>query len=193
MSSEGSVTRWYHELEKGNEAAATELWDHFFDRVVKLASHKLGSSPRQVRDEEDIAISAFKSLCKGIQRGRFPALSNREDLWRLLIVITSRKVQDQIAYQHRQKRSTDAPQALAEDDLLVNEAVSREPTPEFAAQMADTIDGLMQRLSHEDLRSIAMMKLEGYTNAEIAERLKRGVATIERKLRTIRTLWEETP
>lgn len=192
MSADGSVTRWFRELEKGNEVAAAELWSHFFGRIVRLANRRLGALPRRARDEEDVALSAFKSLCRGIQHGRFPALGNREDLWRLLIVITSRKAQDQFAYENRLKRTpSDGQSRLLDDDELVDTAISREPSPEFAAQMAETVDRMIDRLGHEDLQQIAIMKLEGHTNVEIAEKLNRGLATIERKLRTIRTVWED--
>ncbi len=191
MALEGSITDWYRELEAGNQAAATELWSHFFDRIVHLAHRKMGNAPRQVRDQEDVALSAFKSLCKGIQRGRFPDLANRDEIWRLLIVITTRKAQDHLAYQFRQRRLPATSKCDSVDaDLLLNQALSRDPTPEFAVQMVDTVQNLLDKLDHEDLRQIAILKMEGYTNPEIAERMGRGIATIERKLRTIRSLWE---
>ena len=50
--------------------------------------------PRVAADEEDVALSAFDSFCRGAQRGRFPQLDDRDNLWRLLVVITSRKAVD---------------------------------------------------------------------------------------------------
>lgn len=193
MSSHGSVTRWYRELEQGNDDAASQLWNRFFGRIVRLAGRRLGSAPRQVSDEEDVALSAFKSLCRGIRDGRFPTLAGRDELWRLLIVITTRKVQDQITHERRLKRCarTPGPPVSLDDETFAREAVSHEPSPDLAVQMAETVEALLDGLEHDDLRTVAVMKLEGYTNVEIAASMNRGVATVERKLRTIRTIWEE--
>jgi DNA-directed RNA polymerase specialized sigma24 family protein len=46
-------------------------------------------------------------------------------------------------------------------------------------------------LPTEELRAIALAKLEGYTNAEIAARQECALATVERRLMTIRAVWKE--
>jgi hypothetical protein len=91
---EGSITRWLDVLKAGDEAAAQQLWERYFARMVGLARTKLraGRRPGVAADEEDAALSAFDSFCSGAARGRFPALADRDDLWRLLTVITARKV-----------------------------------------------------------------------------------------------------
>ncbi len=198
-SSRGSVTRIYQELRTGNEDAARELWLRFFARTVTLARHRLRNVPRQVRDEEDIALSAFESLCRGAQRGSFPLALDRESLWRLLVTITARKASDEAAYQRRAKRDvareTRATAASEGDDEsgsdLIAQLISREPSPELAAQLGEETTKLLESLPEGDLREVALLKMEGYTNAEIAARLDRSLATIARKLHTIRALWSE--
>src|SRR5689334_12616311 len=93
----GSITRWIAELKAGQDAAVQPLWERYFSRMVELARVRLRSSRHKDAgsDEEDAALSAFDSLCAGLARGRFPRLADRDDLWRLLVVITSRKVQAQ--------------------------------------------------------------------------------------------------
>jgi hypothetical protein len=44
-----------------------------------------------VAEEEDAALNAFYSFVRGATSGRDPYLDHREDLWRLLVVITKRK------------------------------------------------------------------------------------------------------
>src|SRR5260370_6120356 len=85
--SEGSVTRWIGDLKSGGESAAQQLWERYFERLVRLARKKLQKArrPRAVEDEEDAALSAFDSFCRGVDRGRFPRLADRDDLWRLLV------------------------------------------------------------------------------------------------------------
>src|SRR4051794_39017001 len=100
-SGEGSVTRWIGDLRSGGDAAAQRLWERYFDRLVHLARNKLRALPRRgaAEDEEDAALSAFDSFCRGVARGQFPRLTDRDDLWRLLVVLTVRKAFDQVERQ----------------------------------------------------------------------------------------------
>src|SRR5438874_10540817 len=104
---EGSVTRWLHELVAGDQAAAQELWNRYFQRLVGLARAKLRGAPRRAADEEDVALSAFDSFCRGVGRGAFPRLADSNDLWQLLLVITERKAYDLLARERAQKRGGD--------------------------------------------------------------------------------------
>src|SRR6516162_5737990 len=88
---EGSITYWLHQLQAGDQEAAQELWNRYFQRLVGLARSKLRGAPRRVADEEDVALSAFDSFCRHAEQGRFPDLADRDGLWRLLVVMTSRK------------------------------------------------------------------------------------------------------
>jgi hypothetical protein len=106
MSLHGSVSRLVGMLKAGNDAAAPALWDRFCVRLARLAKKKLRHVSRRVQDEEDIALSAFKSLCLGARSGRFPRLENRESLWGLLAFITAQKAANHIAYERRRKRGS---------------------------------------------------------------------------------------
>ena len=69
--------------------------------------------------------------------------------------------------------------------------LGREPTPEDAAQFAEDYERLLARLGDETLRTIALSKLEGHTNEEIAAELGTSPRTVDRKLNLIRKIWEE--
>jgi DNA-directed RNA polymerase specialized sigma24 family protein len=150
-------------------------------------------------DEEDAALSAFESFCGGAARGRFPRLSDRDDLWRLLVTITSRKALDQAERRHRQKRGggrqrNEADLARNGADTLapgLEQFAGAEPTPEFAAMVADEYRKRLDVLDDETLRQIATWKLEGYTNEEIASRLGCALRTVANKLKLIRLKWEQ--
>src|SRR5436853_6862797 len=101
---QGSVTRWLGGVRDGGETAARELWGRYFETLVRLARARLRSSPRGAEDEEDVALSAFDSFLAGAARGRFPRLHDRHDLWRVLVMITTRKAADQVQRHRRQKR-----------------------------------------------------------------------------------------
>jgi DNA-directed RNA polymerase specialized sigma24 family protein len=189
------VTRWLRSLEAGSDEAAGKLWRHYFDGLVRLARARLQDAPRAVADEEDAALSAFDSFCRGAARGRFPRLDDRDDLWRLLVVITERKALDQSQRERRQKRgggrifgTPDLADADREDRGIVG-AASPEPTPEFAALVADECRHLFGRLRDETLRDVARLKMEGYTSEEVADRLGCSLRSVARKLELIRRTW----
>jgi DNA-directed RNA polymerase specialized sigma24 family protein len=192
MASKGSVSRWIGPLQTGEEVAAQELWDRYFRRLVGLARKKLFGGKPTV-DEEDVALSAFASFCRGAEAGRFPELSDRRSLWRLLVVLTARKAAHVLRDQARQKRGgPEAGRPAAEaGEMELTAIVGREPTPEFAAQVAEECQRLLGRLEDSDLRAVALWKMEGYSNEEIAARLGCVPRTVDRKLRAIRALWEQ--
>jgi DNA-directed RNA polymerase specialized sigma24 family protein len=196
MSSDGSITRLVVLLKEGDRAAAQPLWDAYFGRLVGLARARLRGALRGMADEEDVALSAFDSFCRRAERGLFPQLDDRDDLWQLLFVLTVRKAIGLVRYQRRARRGggrLDALDALAGWEL--DAIPCPEPTPELAAQMADEYQRLLDRLGDETLRAVARWKMEGWTNRQIAARLGCVEDTVERKLRSIRRLWsrEVTP
>jgi len=196
---DGSVTTWIGALKAGDSHAAQKLWERYFEQLVRLARHKLAGSPRRVADEEDVVLIAFDGFFRAARRGSFPQLHDRDDLWRLLVTITAWRAADQVHHQHRQKRGgakTDAqhrfpPRSLHVDSPDVEQIVGEIPTPEFAALAAERFQYLLGQLDHPSLRQIALWKMEGYSNGEIAERLECSLRTVERKLRLIRRKWSQ--
>ena len=75
--------------------------------------------------------------------------------------------------------------------LNAGEHAAAQPTPAFAAQLAEEYQLLLGQLGDEQLRSIAVWKMEGYTTEEIAAKLDCAPRTVQRKLRMIRTLWKQ--
>jgi DNA-directed RNA polymerase specialized sigma24 family protein len=198
MTSTGSITRCLQRLQTGDDRAAEAVWERYFRRLVGLAHHKLRRASRRVADEEDVALSVFDSLFRGLEEGRFPNVRDRDDLWRLLVMLTARKALRLVQHERRQKRGHD--QVVTEADLApgsaaevaaLDQLIGREPTPAFAAQVADECAHLFEILGDDELRLIARWKMESYTNGEIAGKLGRVERTVERKLRVIRRLWEE--
>jgi DNA-directed RNA polymerase specialized sigma24 family protein len=193
VAGEGSVTDWIGQLKAGDSVAAERLWGRYFQRLVGLARNQLRGTPQRAADEEDVALSAFDSFCRGAEHGRFPELLHRDSLWRLLVTITLRKAHDLRRDERRQKRG--GGEVLTESELAVGagleQLVSREPSPELAAQIAEQCRRLLGCLNDGALQSLALWKMEGYTNEELAARLGCGLRTVERKLRLIRQLWQE--
>jgi DNA-directed RNA polymerase specialized sigma24 family protein len=199
MQLEESVTEWIDQLATGDSAAAQKLWERYFGRLVALARKKLQDLPRRAVDEEDVALSAFASFCHAARQGRFPELHDRNGLWPLLVEITAQKAHNVRRDQRRQKRG--GGDVLDEAALHqpahcsveagLEQVAGPEPTPAFAAQVAEEFRRLLDRLGSAALRAVAVGKMEGCSNAEIAARLDCSERTVGRRLRLIRGLWEK--
>jgi DNA-directed RNA polymerase specialized sigma24 family protein len=190
MDAEGSVTRWIAQLKRGDRAAAHPLWEAYFHRLVALARDRLRGTPRRAADEEDVALAAFDSFYRRAERGQFPRLEGRDDLWQLLFVITVRNAIDLTRREARQPgRDARGGSPRQPVELDIELVLGTEPTPEFAALVADESRRLLDRLGDESLRAVAVWKMEGETNAAIAARLGCVATTVERKLQRIRDLW----
>jgi DNA-directed RNA polymerase specialized sigma24 family protein len=81
------------------------------------------------------------------------------------------------------------PNPMAEPQLI--QLLAKEPDPAFAAEMVDNCRHLLGKLWDDQLRAIALGKLEGYSNEEIAAKIDCAPATVERRLRLIRDIWWE--
>jgi DNA-directed RNA polymerase specialized sigma24 family protein len=197
MSSVGSVTHWITQLKAGDPLAAQRLWEAYFLRLVKLARKKLEGTPRRAADEEDVALSAFDSLCRGTEAGRFPQLKGRDHLWQLLAAITAHKALDLARREGRLKRggrprnerALPGAEDLQADEASLEQVFSREPTPELAVQMAEEFQRLLDLLGDDTLRAVALARMEGRTVDEIAAQLGCAPRTVDRKLQVIRSLW----
>ena len=188
----GSVSGWIGQLKGGDAVAAQRLWERYFRRLVGLVRARIGSTIVPGTDAEDVALSTFATFCRGMQGGQFPQLRDRNDLWRLLVVLTARKLWHCRRDARSDKRGGGLTHGPATDQNL-DEIAGREPTPEFAAEVAEELNRRLAGLNTAELRTIAMRKLEGYTTEEIAAQLGCARSTVERRLRLIRLHWTEEP
>ena len=191
------VQVWLEKLKSDDSEAAQQIWECYFSQLVRLAHRRLGELPRRSVDEEDVALSAMNSFIQGARANRFPRLNDENDLWRLLVTITARKAN---AQRRRHFAARRASGAVRGESVFEGGADSqrgdgiagiqdREPSPEFAAEVAEQCQALFDKLNDPLLREIAGWKMEGFTNEEIAQKLGRTVRTIERKLSLIRDCW----
>jgi RNA polymerase sigma factor (sigma-70 family) len=184
MIEQGSVTVWLNRLTAGDAAALDPLWARYFAHVVALARDKLSRLSVRSGDEEDVALSAFHQFYQAATDQRFERLHNRDDLWHLLVVLTARKALDYHKHQARQKRKSsviELPDAVAQNA----------PDPALEALFADELRARMDALPDDEIRAIARLKLDGYSNEEVAERLGCTVRTVGRRLVLIRSLWKQ--
>ncbi len=181
----GSVTRRIPDLRRGDQRAVQALWEYVFEPLARIAQARLRGAPCRVGDGEDVAVEAFLSFCRDVQKeDRFPDLSSRDNLMRLLVRFTVCKAFDFIDREGRRHNAVRGDSALGEVGFECHQG--EEPPAEFQAQVAD----LLAKLPDEELRRIARLRMEGHSNAEIAAALDRGLSTVELKLARIRAYWK---
>jgi RNA polymerase sigma factor (sigma-70 family) len=197
---EDSLFAWHQSLREGSNRATEKLWQKYFERMVRVARNKLGNTRRAAADEEDIALSAFKSFCRAFQDGRFQLRDSSSNLWPLLVTLTINKAIDHLRRENRKKRR---PQQNDNDGEprrftvataeALNNLVANEPSPELAAAAEESFEQLLAALDASgdpSLRRIVLDAIAGMSTAEIAGELNCTPRTIQRKLQTIRTVWE---
>ena len=195
MPSDDSVSLWIGRIKQGDEAAAQSIWERFFPDLVAVARNRLAGAPCVVADEEDVVLSAMKSFFKAAERGRFPRLLDGDGLWRLLSEMTRRKAVDQIRRVLAERHGGGRVQQMSQlgdqhsNDQLPNHVLDQSPTPELASILEDNCRRLLSQLD-PDLQLLALAKLQGYTNEEVAAQLGWRLRTVERRMRMIRKLWE---
>ncbi len=194
-----SVTRFLNDFQDGDSAAFNELWGRFFLRLVALARRRLQNQRRLAGvDEEDIALSAFKSFHRRARRGDFPRLEDRDDLWVQLVTLTRQKLVDEQRREGAIKRGRDWNRSESElgrsesgaSRTGLDAIVGEEPDPAFSALMTEECRLLLDRLGDDVLREIAFAKMGMYTNQEIADKFGRSLSWVNRKLDLIRSIWE---
>jgi DNA-directed RNA polymerase specialized sigma24 family protein len=201
MNSVTPVRIWISQLKEGDPVAAQQLWDIYFGRMVNAARLKLHGVPGRMADEEDVALSAFKSFCRGARDGRFLQVLEHEDPWPLLLALTTHKAVDLVRHERRIKRGgacrvshqPDAPNGSPVEEDPLTEVVGREPDPRWTYETAEECQELLDRLSDTLLRAIALWRIEGFTTEEIAVKLGCASRTVERKMQLIRRLWKAEP
>jgi RNA polymerase sigma-70 factor (ECF subfamily) len=169
------------------EADARAVFERFTRRLIGLARQQLDVQFQHKIDLEDVIQSVYKSFF--IRYGEQPLPEAGWDgLWGLLACITVRKCADRVRY-HRAEcrdmaREASAP-AGAEHAEPWRDAVGREPTPDEAAVLAETVEHLLRGLDG-DARRIVELSLQGYSTQEISETLGRAERSVRRLRERVR-------
>ncbi len=200
MSDEpGSISLQLLQLRAGDRDAIRTLWERCYTDVVRAARRKLGDASRRVSDEDDVASTAFQNFFAAVEDGRFTRLENRDDLWQVLLMLVSRSVSRQKKHATRLKRG--AGEVRGESAFLKTDTrdsnvrgldmLAARPTVAILSAMTYSCEGLLEKLPSNDLRVIAVMRLEGYTDDEIAASLVCSRSTVQRRLSEIQNAWRD--
>lgn len=187
---EGSITHFFGALQAGDGAAAQKLWERFFPRLHGLARKALSGRPQRAADAEDAVQSAFATFFRRARQGAFGHGLDRDDLWSLLGVIAVRKARKQARREAAAKRGggrvLDEGALAGTDDQAGLDALAGSPAGDFDLHCEE----LLGQLEGEE-RTIALLRLLGNKNREIAEQLGCTERKVERKLNLIRRTWEQ--
>lgn len=197
MEAKPAVTDWITQLQNGHSSACDRLWPFYLQRLTGLIRHKLESSRMEVSDEEDVLIDTCEVCFRKIKEGIYPNIASRHDLWRLLTTIATRKSIDQI------RKSRKGIDRLRQDSSFVHtsdssfeinhveSAMGAEPTPEFAAMVADESRYRLS-LVPEKMKEVVMLRLQGHTLKEIVKETGISLPTVHRYLSYVREIWNES-
>ena len=200
MSETGDVTRWIKGLKSGDQESARQLWEQYFQKLIRLVELKLPAKAKRAFDGEDVALSALNSLFRGAAEERFPDLNDRGNLWAILTVVATRKAHTYVEAHSRQKRGGGKVRGhsvfLSDQDNMESAGFDGlpgdEPTPELVLRAREECDQLLDRLGDDVLKQIAILKMQGYLVVEIAQRLGCTKRSVQRRLEIIRKTWRES-
>lgn len=178
---------------------AERIWQEFYPRLVGLARAKLGGLPKRVYDEEDVALSAMKSYFRARDQGRLTSVDGRDELWRLLALITTRKV---IAVYRKRAAKTKSDGKIAGESAFINANQGTNQIgiagvadltllPECTEQIMTECEDLLKMLPDDKHRRTAVMRLEGYSNQEISDELQCSLARTKQRFQRVREIWAD--
>ena len=186
-------------LKSGDEQAINAIYEKYVARFRGIIAERLRGRVNRIADEEDVSNSVLNSFFAGVNRNRFPSLNDGDDLWQILGMLTKQKIVKYLRYFHRQKRGS----GLVRGDSVFDSSALRNANVEAYQpgrlqasadeQMMERehLNSLMDALPNERIREVAMMRLNGYSNQEIADQLNTSVRSVGRKLSLIREQWSQ--
>jgi len=187
----GSISQFFQQLQlKGDAQSAKEIWIRFFPRLLGL-SGKILSGRDFPLGAEDAVQDAFFQFFVSVQSGRYSHSMNREDLWRVLCMITVQKSRRQLIRERAAKRGQGLVRLESQmhlpngQEFRLDEMIASVPTSEWDLVIAE----MLEQLSDE-LRDVAILRMAGFTNLQIKESLSCSLRSVERRMQIIRATWE---
>ncbi len=179
------------------EQAFTTIWEHFYEKLLNTAKARLKHLPDRIVDEEDLASEVWFDFYRGLVSNNFPICNDGEDLWQILLMLLRNEIHISSDKHMASKRDfrreepIQLSQFRSDANSPVNEPISHELDPQVAAALEEEIERLLQALPDDNHREVVLLKLEGHTNAGIAELLNRSIVTVELRLSQTQKIWKE--
>lgn len=186
---DSSESAWLLQLKQGDSDSLAEVWKRFHDQLTLAAQARLESVPQSTADADDIVVSVFESVWRASKAGRLQSLQNCDELLWWLLKTVHRKSVDHVRRESAQKRSNGVPPGSLDETVI--QPIDGSPSSEYLAILKEQYEQALNVLPDQLLRQIAVLRMEGYTNVEICELLDVAPATVTRKARRIRAIWDD--
>ncbi|MEM6691887.1 MAG: ECF-type sigma factor, partial [Planctomycetota bacterium] len=154
---------------------------------------------RKALDEEDVALSAFRSVCQQARGGDLGNINDRFELLRLMTCVTGRKTINHVKNETRQKRGSGKVRSESEFEAQSHASATQSKSldqhssdagdPAKLLEYEEGFRSLLDALEDPVLETVALLRLEGYAVAEIAEKVGCAKRSVERRLNLIRQVW----
>ena len=170
----------------GDEAAATEIFERYVNRLCALARTRLSNRMKRRVEAEDVVQSAYRSFFR--RAGEHYALEKQGDLWRLLAAITINKVRGQVEFHSAKKRGIQLEESMMADQSMIRvppQVISDEPKPEDAAVMVEELSDVIENLDDVQ-RTIIELSMQNQSVEQIAESIQRSERTVRRTIQQVR-------
>lgn len=183
------MSRPTEELEEGllsrvrakDDRATQQIFQRYAHQLARLAERQMSARIARRVDGEDVVQSVFRTFFVRMERGEFEINAN-DQLWKLLVQITLRKVAKQGRHHSAEMRDG---RLEADDPQLLSALMARVPEEADAQVMNEEIDralGVLPANQRPAYRQLLELRLAGHSNTEIAEQLGVVRRTIERML-----------
>jgi DNA-directed RNA polymerase specialized sigma24 family protein len=195
-SDQGSVTGWISLIREGDQEVLDAFSKRYFSKIRDLAKSKL-SNP----DSEEVANDVLVALTQSIAGGKYPNLCDRNSLWFLILKITQNRV---IAFTRREKAKKRIPaesiepnhsedlvrvESLTDYEAELDNVIASNSTEAAWIEISDCWEELLRCLPDDVCRQIAQLKLQSYSNREIALMMGFTPSKVDRKVRLIQEQW----
>jgi RNA polymerase sigma factor (sigma-70 family) len=185
---EGSITAILHRFPETDPRSISLLWERCFPRLMEWCQDVFDQSHLDINaaDDEDVALSAFESFVQRAMDGQFETLLDRSNLWRLISTIARRKALNHVRYLSAEKRDI-----TRQSYHSVSQIADDRPSAMNAELLDTEARELLESLDDAELRLIIVLRLMGYSSAEIAEEISCSIRRIQRKIKLARILWNK--
>lgn len=190
----GTITHWMIRLRKGDTSAADGLWNYFSPNLLR----QFAPQCRQLRtsDEEDIVSIAFFELTAAVMENKAEHITNRKEFWRLLKIITKRKLRDSLRYENAIKRGGEYRTVSMERRPAIAQSLTKHAPPDTTHLDDDSLIakvlGVADKMHRPEFCRIIDCKLKGMTNAAVARELGISLRTTQYLIQDIKKLWSDT-
>ena len=201
--SEPTVTQYIEGLKVGDQSVSQQTWERFISRLIRLAYQKLRAANQSVAHDEDNVSIVFANIVAQLRQGHLPQWNDRHDLWQVLArQVNLRSHSDWIRLERTSSRMDSTPLDSLSITHITGEVRNGQaarsniesfpnisPTREMASGLIELFRNRLKLLTNRSYREIALLKMQNLTNREIADRLKLGLRTVERRLEAVRAIW----